>query len=144
MTWGGKTRGLSRARATLSYQGTSMWPSERSGAGGHMGLATPAACRLGRRAVRNAPSPDYLVTSPIPGVMRRNNPGWITFLPQSASRQNGFMLKVPCGSQVLGICNLTLLQRVRKVTPTQQAWLLKNRLHLEFSKAKKALACTQH
>lgn len=28
-----------------------------------MGLATPVACRLGRGAVTNAPSPNYLVTS---------------------------------------------------------------------------------
>lgn len=28
-----------------------------------MGMATPAACRLGRGAVTNVPSPDYLVNS---------------------------------------------------------------------------------
>lgn len=142
MTWGGKTGGLSLARATLSrdlkvpLREVRGWRSHGDGHPSSLQAAEGSChqCSLTRLLSNQCP---------IPGVMRKNNLGSITFLPQSASRQNGLMVKAPCSSQVLGICNRTLFQRVRKVTPTRQAWLLRNKLHPEFSETKKALACTQ-
>lgn len=86
---------------------------------------------------------------PITGLMRRNSNlgGRVDNLSpledKGPSGLNGLTMKVLCSSQVLGTCKLNLFQRAREVTPTQQVRLLKNRLHPEFSRAKKALACVQ-